>query len=104
MKPGIPWSVKGIGDDAREAAKQAARRSGLTLGAWLNSVILEQVEAAPEPLGGRPQYGQAPRLPPAASRDDFSSKLDDIAAQLHRLAARDQQTAAVPEPANEPQS
>ena len=34
MKPGIPWSVKGIEPEAREAAKLAARRAGLTLGEW----------------------------------------------------------------------
>lgn len=41
MRSGIPWSVKGIEPEAREAAKQAARRSGLTLGAWLNQVIMD---------------------------------------------------------------
>ena len=94
MKPGIPWSVKGIGDDAREAAKQAARRSGMTLGEWLNSVILGQAEGAPVPEEP-PQYRPAPaRRPAAYPRDDFNSKLDDIAAQLARLAEREQDTAA----------
>src|SRR5205823_7670055 len=37
-------------------------------------------------------------------REDFSSRLDDIAAQLQRLAARDQHTAPVPEPASEPEA
>ncbi len=45
MKSGIPWSVKGIEPEVREAAKDAARRSGLTLGEWLNTTILEQTEA-----------------------------------------------------------
>ena len=44
MKPGVPWSVKGIEAEAREAAKFAARRSGMTLGEWLNSVILDQAD------------------------------------------------------------
>ena len=42
MKPGIPWSVKGIEPEVREAAKHAARRAGMTLGEWLNSVFLDQ--------------------------------------------------------------
>jgi len=42
MKFGVPWSVKGIRPEARETARQAARRSGLSLGEWLNSVILQQ--------------------------------------------------------------
>ncbi|WP_397419015.1 hypothetical protein [Phenylobacterium sp.] len=41
MSAGTPWSVKGIDPKAREVAKNHARRSGLTLGAWLNQVILE---------------------------------------------------------------
>ena len=44
LPPGIPWSVKGIEPEAREAAKLAARRSGMTLGEWLNSVIFDQSE------------------------------------------------------------
>lgn len=41
MKPGAPWSVKGIEPQARETAKSAARRAGMTLGEWLNQIILE---------------------------------------------------------------
>lgn len=41
MKPGIPWSVKGIDGKAREIAKDAARSQGKTLGEWLNLKILE---------------------------------------------------------------
>jgi len=36
-----PWSVKGIDPKAREVAKDLARRSGMTLGEWLNSMIME---------------------------------------------------------------
>lgn len=42
MKLGVPWSVKGIRPEARESAREAARRSGMSLGDWLNSVILQQ--------------------------------------------------------------
>ena len=42
MKFGVPWSVKGIRPEARETAREAARRSGMSLGEWLNSVILQQ--------------------------------------------------------------
>ena len=41
MTSGAPWSVKGIDPKAREIAKDLARRSGMTLGEWLNQVILE---------------------------------------------------------------
>ena len=41
MSAGAPWSVKGIDAKAREVAKDLARRSGMTLGEWLNQMILE---------------------------------------------------------------
>ena len=34
-----PWSVKGIDPETREAAKVAARRAGMPVGAWLTQVI-----------------------------------------------------------------
>lgn len=41
MPSGGPWSVKGIDPRARARAKTAARREGMTLGEWLNRVILD---------------------------------------------------------------
>lgn len=51
-----PWSVKGIDPKAREIAKDLARRSGLTLGEWLNQMIVEtgEGEAAPPPPAAAP--------------------------------------------------
>ena len=49
MKFGVPWSVKGIRPEARESAREAARRSGMSLGEWLNTVILEQADDARAP-------------------------------------------------------
>jgi localization factor PodJL len=42
MKLSVPWSVKGIRPETRETAREAARRSGMSLGEWLNTVILHQ--------------------------------------------------------------
>ncbi len=98
MKPGIPWSVKGIEPEVRAAAKVAARRSGMTLGEWLNSVILDQSDdekrvaasrndtAAKEFLDDEGHFGGA---------DDTMIRLEDIAQQLTRLARRDQQSASI---------
>ncbi|MFN4141825.1 MAG: hypothetical protein ACK4HL_08265, partial [Aestuariivirga sp.] len=118
MKPGIPWSVKGIEPEVREVAKDAARRAGMTLGEWLNSVILEQNEQA----DARPQHAPAPverftgreasperheaSPPPAARRDENTLRLQDIARQLADLAQRERESAAVqsfepPRPAGE---
>ena len=39
MKSGIPWSIKGIDEEARQAALEAARQAGLSLNEWLNQAI-----------------------------------------------------------------
>jgi localization factor PodJL len=44
---GAPWSVKGIDPKAREIAKDLARRSGMTLGEWLNHVIYDDNAETP---------------------------------------------------------
>ncbi len=98
MKPGIPWSVKGIEPEAREAAKDAARRSGMTLGEWLNSVILDQSDGAQQVAG---RHGDAAPKEFSADEehfddaDDTTIRLEDIAQQLTRLAQRDQQSASI---------
>ena len=72
-----PWSVKGIDQRAREAAREAAREEGLTIGEYINRMLLEETggEAPsarddsspryprPEPSRpdlGRPQTGAGP--------------------------------------------
>lgn len=65
MKPPFPWSVKGVDPEAREAAKLAARRAGLSLGQWLSHVIrraaTEQLRSGGTPLheAGRPSPGDS---------------------------------------------
>jgi localization factor PodJL len=39
----VPWHVKGVRPEVREVARDAARRSGLSVGAWLNSLIVDAV-------------------------------------------------------------
>ena len=107
MKPGIPWSVKGIEPEVREAAKHAAKRAGMTLGEWLNTVILDQNEQnqpdeTPAPRAQMPAAtlvtAEAPIAPPPrpqARRDDSSLRLEDIANQLAALAQREREAATV---------
>jgi len=72
MKPGNPWSVKGIQPAARQAAKEAARRHGMTLGQWLNHVIMdsneEQKEPAAEQMPVSPPQQPAVQTPPQPPR------------------------------------
>ena len=116
MRPGVPWSVKGIDPEVRAAAKSAARRAGMTLGEWLNGVILDQngnnvdsvlareghpevsfLSASPHdtdpPSIGGVLRDDPPRRPAAARRDDSALTLQDIARQLADLAQKERQSA-----------
>jgi len=100
MKPGIPWSVKGIEPEVREAAKDAAKRSGMTLGEWLNTMILDQSEAATAGEEGSKPMAREEISAPAqkadrTQADDTTMRLEDIAQQLSRLARRDQEAATI---------
>jgi localization factor PodJL len=99
MKPGIPWSVKGIEQQARAAAKEAARQSGMTIGEWLNSVIMESADGNDD-LERR--YRRPPYRPRQAQRaeqsdgEDVTLRLEEIADQLHDMARHDSDTALRP--------
>ncbi|MCC2100719.1 MAG: hypothetical protein KDJ12_06730, partial [Hyphomicrobiales bacterium] len=42
MNKAAPWSIKGVGFDTREAAREAAQREGMSVGEWLNEVIADR--------------------------------------------------------------
>ena len=81
MKFGFPWSAKEIPPQARVTAEEAARRAGMSLSDWLNSVITQQAAHA------------GVQTPPVTD-DDFHSghlaamndRLDDLARRVERLA------------------
>lgn len=56
MTSGAPWSVKGIDPKAREVAKDLARRSGMTLGEWLNRMILD--DDGPEEITSQAYFSE----------------------------------------------
>lgn len=94
MTAGAPWSVKGIDPKAREVAKDLARRSGMTLGEWLNRVILE--DDVPEDVTSEDHFSdRAPRasFEPAKPRlvasapppPQPASRADDLARVAYAL-------------------
>lgn len=91
MSAGAPWSVKGIDPKAREIAKDLARRSGMTLGEWLNQVILEDEAAATaEPAPRYPAFGRQ-SLPPQRRFEAPKRPIEDafrVTDALDRLSAR----------------
>lgn len=78
-----PWHVKGIDPEARYTAREAARRSGVSVGQWLNSVILEQ--AADEGIGFGSDESAAPRYG-GEDLAGINERLDDLRHQLALLA------------------
>ena len=70
MNKAVPWNVNGIGFEAREAAHVAARRAGVPVGEWLNSVITEHASD----IGVTPE---------SFSADD---RLDSLVARLAGVA------------------
>jgi localization factor PodJL len=90
MTAGAPWSVKGIDPKAREIAKDLARRSGMTLGEWLNQVILEDGPIPEEPPP--PRYAAYGREAPAYRRIETpehpGDELSRVTEALERLSSR----------------
>jgi len=102
MTAAAPWSVKGIDPKAREVAKDLARRSGMTLGEWLNRMIIEGDSAgfdAPpaDPVNdtgrsnGRSVYLEAERAeaPPRIEAPEHpADEVGRMASALDRLTQR----------------
>ncbi len=83
--PNSPWCVKGIGRDLRAAAKQAAQREGITIGAWLSRLILEAVGPRTQPDRAAQTAADAPSL--AAIVGDIRRLTSQIAAAEARADA-----------------
>jgi len=78
MTSNAPWSVKGIEPNAREAAKDQARRAGMTLGEWLTRRIQDEADE-----GG--EAGSAARGPLSKALDRLTARIE-IAEQRSTLA------------------
>ncbi len=94
-----PWSVKGVDPETREAAKLAARRAGLPLGAWLSHVIraaaVTQLKSAPEPIQGhvagdtwRAPAGDGGAAPPPGGASVPAPTMQALLEGLQRLSQR----------------
>jgi localization factor PodJL len=80
-----PWSVKGIDPKARSVARERAQRQGVTLGQYLNSLLLEGDSPAFE------EVDLAEPLPRAADNTDLrrmSQEIDMLAQRLEASTAR----------------
>jgi localization factor PodJL len=76
------WSVKGVDDRARAVAKEKARLKGVTLGDYINNLLLEgHSEAGPRDLYRSP-FRDGPPSP------DHGSALDSLAQRIEAVEAR----------------
>jgi localization factor PodJL len=78
MTSGVSWEIEGVDSQTRESAREAARRSGMSVGDWLDSIIGDRA-------------GNAAAAPAAASPDEADDlarvrgRLDDVSRQLDHL-------------------
>jgi localization factor PodJL len=111
MTSGVPWRVEGVRPQARESAYEAARRSGMSVGEWLDWVIIDragqdEVRSLSERLRGdpasvRPEPPERARVDPIASpvpggADLFSTLEERIASLAEALESRGTGGAASP--------
>jgi localization factor PodJL len=88
MRP-VPWHVKGVHPDAREVAREAARRSGVSVGAWLNSLIVNAAEPGESSMDESAPEAAAPPAPaPGAARAPAGEALTSIGRQIDELKWR----------------
>src|SRR5262245_54893662 len=59
MKFGVPWHMRGVRPKAQRAAQDAARRSGMSVGDWLDNVVLNAADGRGTPA----QQAQPPDVP-----------------------------------------
>ena len=86
MKSDVRWQVRGVRRQARETAREAARRSGMSVGQWLDSVIIDTAideGVAPQPHDTPPQ--RAAPASPVDSADDFDPSYIERAEELRRM-------------------
>ncbi|HLL26070.1 MAG TPA: hypothetical protein VKT73_00255 [Xanthobacteraceae bacterium] len=74
MTASVPWSVNAVEPDTWATAREAARRSGLSVGEWLEAAIRETASGAESPRGSHHRRPEANRL--EQRLDDISDRLD----------------------------
>ena len=79
MRPDLPWNVAGIPSEAREAARAAARREGLSIGEWLTRRILAGLSDMSEPQSYRQEWsGRVEERDAFTSRRESDEMLDHV--------------------------
>src|SRR5579871_5055623 len=91
MTSGVSWEVEDIPQEAREAALAAARRSGMSVGEWLDSLISSRAGAEDAPPShdqnvARREGTLAPRRADAEDIAEVKGRLAEVGRQLDQLS------------------
>jgi localization factor PodJL len=97
MKFGVPWSANCLRPEARETAKEAARRSGMSLDDWLNVAIAQQ--AGQQGVQAPSKAGTNSKASGGASIDE---RLDALISRVEQLARNRPDADAPKRGSNEP--
>lgn len=83
------WSVKGVDDRARAVAKEKARLKGVTLGDYINNLLLEgHSEAGPRDLPYAPYSSGHPVSHGPSAGSSHPGALDSLAQRIEAVEAR----------------
>jgi localization factor PodJL len=74
MKSAASWNIEGVAPQARETAREAARRAGLSVGEWLNTAIVDSAGDVPATTPGEQENPR--RLAEAIGR--LSARLEEL--------------------------
>ena len=77
----LPWALKGVSDEIRAAAREAAERTGQTVGEWLSQVI--RATEAEERYMEQPSDAAAPEGDETALREQIT-RLEQRLAELEQ--------------------
>ena len=85
MKFGLPWSVKDLRPEARDSARDAARRAGMPVDEWLSAVVLQQAaeQDADSQLHARDEGAVDNSSGLHGRVDNFARRMDQV---VHRNA------------------
>ena len=97
MRSGVPWHIK-LHPEVRDNAREAARRAGMSVNEWLNSVILDSAYEddeddypdpyAPAALRQRSRRDQRPepQADPGPDLTAIADRIDGLTGEVERLA------------------
>ncbi|GGK38781.1 SEL1-like repeat protein [Salinarimonas ramus] len=81
-----PWGLDGLDPDVRDAAREAARRAGMSLDEWLSVAIADRASRAYQDAPVRRRTAQpAPQAPAQAAPQGGYDELDGVASRLGKI-------------------